>query len=130
MNTYHYVNRRQASQQAGWSQQGRHKRVPDDGAGRRADKGQALGAHGLKALWVIHLSAALCGGVASRAARGPPLRRGQGARPPRRPHGVQKGLDPVGGSLGEIAEQCGGVSAQSAQAAAARRRLHRLGVST
>ena len=49
---------------------------------------------------------------------------------PQSPVGVQKGLDPVGGALGEVTEQQGGVPAQSAQAASSLCRLHGLKVGT
>jgi len=132
---HHDVDGRQASQQAGRRQQGRDERVPDDGAGSGPDVGQALGAQGLKAFWVTRAAVAvrrvgrLGGRPASRGARGPRRRR-QRARPPRGPRGVQVGLDPVGGALGQVAEQRRRVSTQSAQAAAGQSRLHRGAVGT
>lgn len=114
--SYHYVYRRQASQQVVWSQQRRNKRVPDNGTGGRANKSQALWAQGLKALWVTHVTfRVLCRGVSwcpeGFTAVGPPLWWRQGAWSTCAQHGVQEGLDPVGGALGEVAEQHGCVSA-------------------
>lgn len=133
--SYHYVYRRQASQQVVRSQQGRHKRVPDNGGWSWPNKSQALRAHGLKAVWVMHvISTVGCRGVsgcsASVAALRPPRRRWQRACSTWSPHGVQKGLDPVGGSLGEITEQHSSVSAQRAKTAVSHHRLHRLTVCT
>lgn len=106
------MNRRQALQQAGRRQQRRHKRVPDDGVGRGQDVGVAFGPQRLEAVRVVKdVGGASHGGAGRRLPVVSALAR-------RGPGRVQKGLDPVGGSLGEVAEQQGRVPAQSAQAAA------------
>ena len=127
---------RQALQQLVGRQQRRDKRVLDDGTGRLQHESQALGAQRLEAVGVVAalLAAAAAAAIviSAVAVTGAPGRgRGQCQRG-RRPGGaagaggVQEGLQPVGGTPAEVAEQRCGVAAQGAQSATANHRLQPL----
>lgn len=130
--SYHYVYRRQAFQHAVGSQQGWHEWILYNWTGCWVNHSKTLRAQRLKALWVTKLSSRVGYGslVGHLVGFSLSLWRRAGERATWSPPWVQKGLDPVRGSLSEITEQHGRVSTQSAQSAAPHCRLHSLVVYT
>lgn len=127
--SYHYVYWWKASQQVGGGQQRRHKGVPNNGTGSEGNKSLALGAQRLEALRVADVRPVVsCGHVRGCSERyialGSPHRCCGQSRPWHAP-GLQERRDPVGGTLGEIAEQHSCVSSEGADRVTPHRRMHR-----
>lgn len=127
--SYHYVYWWKASQQVVGGQQRRHKGVPNNGTGSEGNESLALGAQRLEALRVADVRPVVsCGHVRGCSERyialGSPHCWCGWSRPWRAP-GLQERRDPVGGTLGEIAEQHSRVSSEGAARVTPHGRMHR-----
>lgn len=127
--SYHYVYWWKASQQVGGGQQRWHKGVPNNGTGSEGNESLALGAQRLEALWVADVRPVVsCGHVGGCSQRYVALGSPHcwcGWSRPWRARGLQERRDPVGGTLGEIAEQHGRVSSEGADRVTPHGRMHR-----